>query len=187
MPNLLGVMMMYVALLRAVNVAGIQVAMADLRAVAKRLGYQNPRTVLATGNLLFEAPKASIATYEQTLEDAVARTLKVKTSILVRTASEIDGCIDALPFTQEAQDDPAHLVAYFLKDAPTDASVTALEGAIVGRERLAVRGRVLYAVYPDGIAHSKLTVALMDRKLGITGTGRNWNTILRLQAALGAP
>ena len=40
--------------------------------------------------------------------------------------------------------------------------------------------RELYAVYPDGFAGSKFTLPLIDRKLETRGTGRNWNTVLKL-------
>jgi uncharacterized protein (DUF1697 family) len=44
-------------------------------------------------------------------------------------------------------------------------------------------GKQLYIVYPDGIGRSRLTVALIEKKLGTRGTGRNWNTALKLAAA----
>jgi uncharacterized protein (DUF1697 family) len=52
--------------------------------------------------------------------------------------------------------------------------------AIVGREIVNVRGPCTYIVYPDGIARSRLTSALVEKKLGTRGTGRNWNTVLEL-------
>jgi uncharacterized protein (DUF1697 family) len=51
-----------------------------------------------------------------------------------------------------------------------------------GREVVHADGSHLYAVYPDGIGRSRLTNAVMDAKLGTRGTGRNWNTILKLAA-----
>jgi len=63
--------------------------------------------------------------------------------------------------------------------------VTELTKAIVGRETVKLVGQVLYLVYPDGIGESKLTAALIEKKLGVAGTARNWNTALKLAAALG--
>ena len=51
-----------------------------------------------------------------------------------------------------------------------------------GREVVHADGSHLCAVYPDGIGRSRLTNAVMDAKLGTRGTGRNWNTILKLAA-----
>ena len=73
-----------------------------------------------------------------------------------------------------------------LKAAPGEAELAALKSAIPGRERIEAHGRDLYIVYPDGIGRSKLTLALIERKLATRGTGRNWNTVLKLQALAGA-
>jgi uncharacterized protein (DUF1697 family) len=75
-----------------------------------------------------------------------------------------------------------------LKEAVGAAQVAALQAAIVGREvvRAGARdARELYASYPDGIGESKLTNALCEKKLGTRVTGRNWNTVLKLQALAG--
>jgi uncharacterized protein (DUF1697 family) len=84
------------------------------------------------------------------------------------------------PFPREAKSDPGHLVAMFLKHKPGAKQIAALQEAIVGPERVSVNGRLAYIVYPDGIGRSKVTNALIDRKLETRGTGRNWNTVLKL-------
>ncbi|PYJ75629.1 MAG: hypothetical protein DME69_14645 [Verrucomicrobia bacterium] len=67
-----------------------------------------------------------------------------------------------------------------LKDAPKDTDVKALQAAITGREVVRAGGKHLYIVYPDGIGRSRLTNAVIDKLLGTRGTGRNWNTVLKL-------
>ena len=88
------------------------------------------------------------------------------------------------PFRREAEDDPAHLVATVLADAPVAEAWGSLRAAIVGRERLAAGERHAYIVYPDGIGRSKLTAQLIERHLGVRGTSRNWNTVCALQRLL---
>jgi uncharacterized protein (DUF1697 family) len=70
-----------------------------------------------------------------------------------------------------------------LKDAPAAAAVRALQAAITGRETVRTWGAHAYLVYPDGVGRSRLTIALIERTLGSRGTGRNWNTVLKLEAA----
>ncbi len=70
-----------------------------------------------------------------------------------------------------------------LKDAPDRTAAAALTDAIRGRESLRVKGRQAYVVYPDGVGRSKLTMALIEKKLGTRGTARNWNTVLKLATA----
>ena len=82
----------------------------------------------------------------------------------------------------EAERDPARLLVVFLKDAPGAAHVKALAEAIAGPEVVRARGRHAYIFYPAGIGRSSLTHALIEKRLGTHGTGRNWNTVLKLAA-----
>jgi uncharacterized protein (DUF1697 family) len=86
------------------------------------------------------------------------------------------------PFPDEAERDPARLHVMPLKEAPGEDQVDALQAVITGREVLRAHGREAYIVYPDGAGNSRLTNALIERKLGTRGTARNWNTVLKIQA-----
>jgi len=174
--------MIHICLLRAVNVGGKGlVAMADLRALAERLGMKG-ETLLQSGNLLLEGAPASGAKLEALLESEAEKRLGLKTDFFVRTSREWDALIAANPFPGEAKSDPGHLLMLTLKTAPQRAVVDALRAAIKGRETVAAVGKQLYAVYPDGVGRSKLTIGLIEKMLGARGTGRNWNTVLKLQA-----
>ena len=69
-----------------------------------------------------------------------------------------------------------------LREAPAPVAVKALQDAIQGREVVRAKGRHAYFLYPDGIGNSKLTIKVIEKKLGTTGTARNWNTVLKLGA-----
>jgi uncharacterized protein (DUF1697 family) len=89
------------------------------------------------------------------------------------------------PFPDEAERDPGHLVVMFLKTAPRAKAVQALQAAIEGPESVRAAGKHLYVAYPAGIGRSKLTNTLIEKKLGVRGTGRNWNTVLKRAALCG--
>jgi uncharacterized protein (DUF1697 family) len=176
---------MHVALLRAVNLAGKkQVAMADLRTLAGDLGYQDVRTVLQSGNLIFRGPALATGRVETLLEGALSKKLGLETDFFVRTERDLESLIRANPFPDEAARDPGRLLVMFLKGSPTRDAVEALQAAIRGREVVRAVGRHLYVVYPDGVGRSKLTNSLIEKKLATCATGRNWNTVLRLAAAV---
>ncbi len=164
------------------NVGGkAKIAMADLRALAADLGLGEPKTLLQSGNLVF-ASKAKPADLETLLERETEKRLGLKTACLVRSGKEWDAVIAANPFPEAAKSDPSHLVVMPLKEAPPAAAVKALQDAIKGTEIVRAEGRTLYATYPAGIGTSKLTIAVIERKLATIGTGRNWNTVLKLAA-----
>lgn len=177
----------YVALLRAINVGGnAKIAMADLKALLADLGYVNPQSLLQTGNLVFQTKKTSGDKLEAALERALADRLGLFTDVFVRTANEWQQTIAANPFVNEAIDDPSHLIVMPLKKAPSKAAVKSLVSAIPGRETTAAVGRDLFIVYPDGIGRSKLTNKLIETRLDTRGTGRNWNTVLKIAALTSA-
>ena len=70
----------------------------------------------------------------------------------------------------------------FLKRAVNAKEVSAVQASISGSEIIRSDGRQLYIVYPDGIGRSRLTNVLLEGKLGVRGTARNWNTVVRLGA-----
>lgn len=175
----------YVALLRAVNIGSHnQVGMADLRALAERLGLREVRTILQSGNLVFRSAGAAAEPIERRLERETRKTLGVDTDFFVRTAKEWGAAVAANPFVSEAKQDPGHLLLMCLDAAPAREAAHALEAAIKGRERVHVEGRHAWLVYPDGVGRSKLTIRLIESKLQARGTARNWNTVLKLRDLL---
>ena len=172
-----------IALLRAINLgAHNAVPMADLRALVTRLGFGDVQSVLQTGNLVFKSDGRTGAQLEGLLEAEAKKRLGLETAFFVRTSREWRTTVTRNPFPKEAKSDPAHLLVMFLKDAPDDESVEALQHAIMGPEVVHAVGKQLYVVYPDGIGRSRLTNAVIEKALSTRGTGRNWNTVLKLGA-----
>ncbi len=177
-------MTVHIALLRAINLAGRNpVAMADLRNLLSQLGFHDPRSLLQSGNLVFRSDTRNAAALERILEAEAAKRLGLETDFFVRSAAEWGAIVTGNPFPEEARRDPQHLLVICLKDAPAAGAVRALREAIPGREVVRTDGRAAYIVYPDGVGRSRLTSALLEKKLGTRGTGRNWNTVLKLAAA----
>ena len=173
----------FVALLRAVNVGGTSKApSAALKAAAEGIGLDGVQTVLQTGNLVFSADDEA-ATLEKRLEQALQDALGLKTAVMVRSAAEWSAIVETNPFPDEAKSDPSHLLVMVMKHKPLAEGVKALQ-AHPGPERVEAEGRELYVVYPEGIGRSRLNAASGWKKLGCQGTGRNWNTVLKLAGLL---
>jgi uncharacterized protein (DUF1697 family) len=178
-------MPLFIALFRGVNMAGHKkLAMSDLRTLAEHIGFAKVQTLLQSGNLIFSAASKSPTVLEATLERELAKRLKLATTALVRTAADWKAVVSANPFPGEARRDPSHLAVIFLKDKPSAKNLAALKSSLTGPEYFEARGRELYAFYPEDFARSKFTTALIDRKLDTIGTGRNWNTVLKLAKAV---
>lgn len=175
----------YIALLRAINVGGnSKLAMADLKAMLVDMAFDNPQTLLQTGNLIFQSKATSGDKLEASLEQALAERFELTTDVFVRTVDEWRHALAANPFAKEAANDPSHLLVMPLKAAPPKKAVQDLQTAIHGREKVAAVGRELFIVYPDGIGRSKLTIKMIETKLDTRGTGRNWNTAVKIMQLL---
>src|SRR6266576_850910 len=175
------VMPVYIALLRGVNLAGHKmVAMADLRAMLEGLGFTDERALLQSGNLVFQGRAQASASLERKLEQEAQRRLDLETDVHVRTAAKWQSIIKRNPFPDADRKDPGHLLLMCFKEAPAPKDVKALQAAIKGREVVRAVGRQAYFIYPDGVGTSRLTTGLIDKTLGLRGTARNWNTVLKL-------
>ncbi len=175
----------YIALLRGVNVGGHRpVSMADLRNMLEQLGFSHVQSLLQSGNLIFRSNAKTAAGVERLLESEAERRLELHADFILRTAKEWNTVVDRNPFRNEAERDPGHLVVMFLKQAPSVKGVQAVDDGIAGPEIVRADGRQLYIVYPAGIGRSRLTNVLLEKELGIRGTARNWNTVIKVAALI---
>lgn len=171
-------------LLRAVNVGGRKLLMADLLRIAADCGFEAPATLLASGNLLFGTDLAPAAA-GAALEAAIQRELGIATDVMVRDRGELDAVIAANPFAREAREEPSRLMAMFLS-GPPEGDLASLEPACGLGEQVAVGPGCLYVFYPAGAGASKLTNVVIERRLKVRGTARNWNTVGKLAELLAA-
>lgn len=175
----------WVALIRAIG-AGThaKMPMAALRSAAGAAGLIAPRTLLATGNLIFRSG-AQEAELAATLDRIVAaQGLGPAQSVFLRRARDLPGIAAANPFPEAARFRPGHLLVHVLAAPPTPAAAAALAGW-PGPEVGQVVGREVFLDFAEGVGTSKLTPARLERLLGQAGTARNWNTLGKLIAATG--
>lgn len=155
--------------------------MTDLRNFITQVGLQDARSLLQSGNLIFTSKVRTGAELERFLESEAADRLSLEVDFFVRTPEEWKLLIRQNPYRKEAERDPGHLIALFLKSAPNAEVVAALQADIKGKgpEIITSKGKQAYIFYPNGMGRSKLTHVMIEKRLG-RGTARNWNTVLKL-------
>jgi uncharacterized protein (DUF1697 family) len=159
----------YVALLRAVNVGGRKLAMVDLKAIAEELGFEKPRTFIASGNLLFGSSKSE-AEVSRLLESRLRQHMGAEVPVMVRTAAEMATVAKANPFEDKP---PAKVAGIFLEKAPAKDLLEQARG--IADEELSLGRREIYVHYPGGMGESKLRFPA-----NVVGTARNMNTVAKL-------
>jgi uncharacterized protein (DUF1697 family) len=173
-------MTVYVSMLRAVNVGGSSRLKNDaLRAVYESIGLKDVRTVLQSGNVVFRSAIADRQQLAQRIRQELERQLELEVEVILRTLAEIAGIVERGPVLSPRADMSKLLVMFLsgVPDAPAQASLAKWHK---GPEMLEMRGPEIYLYYPDGIGRSKLSGAVIENKLDISGTARNWNTLQKL-------
>ena len=169
--------MRYVALLRGINVgANRRIPMPRLREVLTARGYGDVRTLIASGNIGLDTERSEDELAAD-VTTAIREEFGFDVPVVVRTGPELDAVLAADPFGAVATD-PSRYSVTFLPAAPDPERVAALPPAEGGEH--AVLGRELYLWLPDGMAVSAMAKWPWDRLLGIAGTNRNWNTVVKL-------
>jgi len=175
----------WAAMLRGINLGKRQLRSAELKAVVEGLGFANARPILASGNVVFDAPETDAEALERDLHAALEKATGLKSDVFVRDRAQLDAVIAANPFPEAARERPSFLVVSFHRAPVDQAAIARLAERYDGPERMVAIGRELFTDFPEGQGRSNLIPALQKAKLAQGNTGRNWNTVLRLQAALG--
>lgn len=176
----------FVALLRGVNVGKAnRVPMADLRALLSELGYTNVRTLLNSGNAVFQASKGTPNKLAAEISNAIASKLNVEVPVIVKSAKELSAIVAGNSLVDAAQDH-SRLLVTFVQDPKALPGLGAIERLVVPPEKFLVGKAAAYLHCPDGILESKAGSALLG-KPGKAATTRNWATVLKLQALAGVP
>jgi len=92
--------MMYIALLRGINVGGHTVRMDYLRQLFAELGFQNVRTYIQSGNVFFETDEANDEALAEKIETHLHQTLGYDVPVFVRTVDEVEKLIALDPFNK---------------------------------------------------------------------------------------
>jgi uncharacterized protein (DUF1697 family) len=170
-----------ISLLRAVNLPGHnKVKMDELRDLYESLGLRGAQTYVASGNVVFKTDVKDMARLQKKIEDAIEEAYGFRTGVMLRTSNEMKDIIRRNPFAKRSSIEPNKLVVSFLTGEPGAESKQKIAQIKVGPEELYLDGRELYIYYAGGIGTSKLTAALIERALKVSGTARNWNTVTKL-------
>ncbi|HET9427925.1 MAG TPA: DUF1697 domain-containing protein [Allosphingosinicella sp.] len=172
-----------VALLRAVNVGGRKLPMAELRGLCAEMGWKQVSTYIQSGNLLFSSASKPLAN-ETALEQAIEARFRLKVPVMVRTASVWSALRSANPFPAVARASPSRLMLILPKSPPAADAEAVLQARATAGEQVKRAGDVIWIHFPEGAGRSKLTPSVIDRAIGSPATARNYRTVAKLEELL---
>lgn len=170
------------ALLRGVNVGRNQrVGMARLAELLAGLGYTGVRTYLNSGNAVFTNPSTTPDRAGADITAAIAAEFGKAVPVLVRTAEELAAVVEADPLAGIATNPSRHLVAFL--SGPVDPEALAgIDPADYAPEAFHAGTREIHLWMPGGVIASRIGHDFWEKRLNVTATARNWNTVTRLTA-----
>jgi uncharacterized protein (DUF1697 family) len=165
-----------VVLLRAVNVGGAKLPMAELRELATDLGATEVSTFIASGNLICDPPK-DVEAFGTALEKAIEKKFGFFRECIIRTPAELAKARKNYPFDV---DDPKNGHIVFLLDEPTKAAIAKAHELETGADRWEVIGREMHIRYDHGAGRSDMNGPAIGKALGVPGTSRNLRSVDKL-------
>lgn len=172
----------YAAFLLGINIGSHKrVAMSELKKMCERMGFENVHTLLASGNVVFEAPKKSVDTLAHELEMQLKKTFGFEVGVIVRTIADIQKMIDATPFKNI--DATKHIrYVIFYTEQPKEKI---LAGKIQDKKGnsfriLSVSDNAVFSARELDASATPDIMSVLGKMLGKKITTRNWNTIEKL-------
>jgi uncharacterized protein (DUF1697 family) len=166
-----------IVLLRAVNVGGATLPMADLRAMAADLGATDVQTYIASGNLVCAPPAGGAAAFDRALEAAIEERFGFFREAISRSVAQVQAALDAHPFEVL---EPKFSYISFLLAKPVAAAVARARAYETGEDRWEVIGQEMHIRYAAGAGRPQMKDAQIGKALGVPGTARNLRTVAAL-------
>lgn len=169
--------MKYVALLRGINIGGKnKVKMEILREMCAALGFQNIKTYINSGNVIFETSKTDDKKLAAKIESAIETEFALNIKVMVRSVAEIEEIIKNNPFDGQFENDKDLHVLFLNEELPKEKGELLLTNNNEN-EMFAVRGREIFCLLRGSILDGLLGKDYVGRKLKVSATARNWRTV----------
>jgi uncharacterized protein (DUF1697 family) len=171
-----------IAFLRAINVGGHTVKMDHLRQLFKALGYSGVETLIASGNVVFEAMAENTRILEKTIENRLREALGFEVATFIRTDAEIADIANYTPFQQSDLDAAVAFNIAFLADPLGEESKQKLMALRTEIDAFHVHQREIYWLCRKKQSESTFSNAVLEKALGLRSTLRGANTVKRIAA-----
>lgn len=174
-------MQTYISLLRGINVSGQKrIKMDELKAAYEALGLKQVTSYIQSGNVIFKSPAKDRQKLAVKIEKTIEQHFAYSVSVLIRDLDEFKKLIDANPFPAEGGVEPDKLHLTFLSAVPDKSLLQKMAELESGKDKFSLAGENIYLYCPGGYGRTKLTNNYFEKKLALSATTRNWNTVQKL-------
>lgn len=171
----------YIALLRGINVSGHKmIAMPALRDALSTLPLQNMSTYIQSGNIIFSSDITDASKLEHQIKSKIWERFGFDVPVFVQTHEQLVKIASNNPFPAVTAKDPKQPYVSFLSVTPEPNDVTILGNIDFKGDIFKIIGTTMYICYADSAGNSRLINPLIDKKLKLITTSRNWKTLQQL-------
>ena len=171
----------FIALLRGINVSGCnKIKMTELQQLFTELGFDDVTTYIQSGNVVFQTNLEEPDKIEQQIINSIKQTFGYVVQVIVLTKKSLETIYAANPFLQEPTNDITKLHVTLLSNKPNENDIIPLKTLSKNEDTFIILDKTIYLYCPNGYGKTLLNNNLFERKLKISATTRNWNTISKL-------
>jgi uncharacterized protein (DUF1697 family) len=172
--------MKYVAFLRGINVGGKnKIKMEILREILDALGFQNVKTYINSGNVIFETAETADKEIAAKIEAAIEKEFGLKIKTIVRTIDEIENIVKNNPFAGQFENDKDLHVFFLDEELPAEKRDLLLSNNSEN-EQYFVRNREIFCLLRVSVLDSLMGRDYIGKKLKVSATARNWRTVNKI-------
>jgi len=173
-----------ISFLRGVNMTGHNsIKMTDLSELFLKIGLKDAETYIQSGNVVFsEIGEILPSDLTSSIEQAILNRFNYAIPVMIRSRKELADLFTSNPFLEEPGFDPSKMAVIFLHDEPSDNQLRKVEDVDYPPDKFEIIGREIYTYCPNGLGKTKIYTNFFEKKMGVSGTARNWKTITTLLA-----
>lgn len=174
-------MITHLALLRGINVSGHNmIKMEALKTVLDAAGFQNVRTYVQSGNVFVDTDEANAAAVGFKIKQELFKNFGHEVPVVVIAKSDLDACLSNNPFLKEKEVDTKKLYVAFISTTLKDTSINDLKISQFKPDEARIDGNKIFIKYAVGAGKTRFDQKYIEKKLNVTATIRNWNTVTQL-------
>jgi uncharacterized protein (DUF1697 family) len=172
-------MQTYISFLRSVNMAGHNlIKMTELANLFIDIGFGDAKTYIQSGNVIFShSGDKSLSSLSDDIEIAILKKFNLSISVMTRRRDELVKLGVSNHFLVEPDFDPSKMAVIFLHETPLDTQIQKVARVDFPPDKFKIIGDEIFIYCPNGFGRTKLYTGFFEKKMGVTGTARNWKTI----------
>jgi uncharacterized protein (DUF1697 family) len=173
----------HLALLRGINVSGHNmIKMEALKATLKGIGFQNVQTYIQSGNVFVDTDEQNPAKVGFQIKQEIFKVFGHEVPIVVIAKTDLEACFKNNPFLKEKDFDVKKLYVAFISIVLQSTSINDLKISQFKPDEASIDGSRIYIKYAVGAGKTRFDQKYIEKKLNVTATIRNWNTVTQLLA-----